>query len=263
MYFSKYTQRAILYIQQNPDHYVSWGTFNTLKPFYVRTATSKDVEMCCCKLHLHARWSVKALVSCCMNNNIDIGNINNYDTFFSTLTEGCESDPNTYIDWRCTPDKKTTCQGISNKWIALKENILADDSRNETVPFTHFVTKPHKTKKGKEIMRLESDTINVNLEFIVKFMDLLLPNIIHHRNQLCNYRNTIHTFSNLFDSISIDIDFSEKLKVPLKYEPQSMHWTGVEVIVHSGILKNHGEKEYHSYVRRFDSGSCVCRYHSQ
>ena len=63
-------------------------------------------------------------------------------------------------------------------------------------------------------------------------------NIIHHRKQLRNYSNTIHTFNNMFDDVSLDIDFSEKLKVPLKYELQSMHWTGVEIIIHSGILKD-------------------------
>ena len=52
----------------------------------------------------------------------------------------------------------------------------------------------------------------------------------------------------MFDALFLELDFSEKLKVPLKYEPQSMHWTGVEVIVHSGILKDHGEKKYHAYL---------------
>ena len=71
-----------------------------------------------------------------------------------------------------------------------------------------------------------------------------LWNIIHHRNQLKNYRNTIHLFNNLFDAVSLDM----KLKVPLKYKSQSMHWTGVEIIVHSGILKKEGEKQYHAYL---------------
>ena len=42
-----------------PDHEVGYGTFLALKPFYVRGATNSDLEMCCCKLHLHARWSIK------------------------------------------------------------------------------------------------------------------------------------------------------------------------------------------------------------
>ena len=42
-----------------PDHEVAYGTFLALKPFYVRGTTSSDLEMCCCKLHLHANWSIK------------------------------------------------------------------------------------------------------------------------------------------------------------------------------------------------------------
>ena len=38
------------------DH-VSYGTFLNLKPFYIRAATTKDFEVCCCKLHLEVRWT--------------------------------------------------------------------------------------------------------------------------------------------------------------------------------------------------------------
>ena len=33
-----------------------------------------------------------------------------------------------------------------------------------------------------------------------------------------------------------------------KKEPQSVHWSGVEIIVHSGILKSDDNKEYHCYL---------------
>ena len=42
----------------------SYGTFLGLRPFYVRSATTKDIEMCVCKKHSHARWGVDALVRC-------------------------------------------------------------------------------------------------------------------------------------------------------------------------------------------------------
>ena len=52
----------------------------------------------------------------------------------------------------------------------------------------------------------------------------------------------------VFNAANLDIDFSEKLKIPVKYEPQQMHWASVEIIVHLGILKKNGEKEYHCYM---------------
>ena len=53
------------YLERNPNHTISWGTFLALKPFYVHTATSKDVEMCVWKLHLHVYWAVKSLENLC------------------------------------------------------------------------------------------------------------------------------------------------------------------------------------------------------
>ena len=44
--------------------------------------------------------------------------------------------------------------------------------------------------------------------------------------------------------MSLDIDFSENLKVPIKSEPQSLHSSHEQVTVHSGIIKVDGEKTY-------------------
>ena len=55
------------YIKSNPEVPVSLGTFLALKPFYVCSATTKDIEMCCCKKHLHAHWSIQALIQCATN----------------------------------------------------------------------------------------------------------------------------------------------------------------------------------------------------
>ena len=49
----------INFIPTFPNHEVAYGKFLALKPFYVRVATNSNLEMCCCKLHLHARWSIK------------------------------------------------------------------------------------------------------------------------------------------------------------------------------------------------------------
>ena len=48
--------------------------------------------------------------------------------------------------------------------------------------------------------------------------------------------------------MSINIDFSEKLEIPLKNKPQPVHLSGFEIIVHSGILKKDGNKDYNYYL---------------
>ena len=49
------------------------------------------------------------------------------------------------------------------------------------------------------------------------------------------------------NTVVIDIDFSENLSVPVKFEPQSKHWDHEQVTVYLGILKRGGNKYYHPY----------------
>ena len=61
-----------------------------------------------------------------------------------------------------------------------------------------------------------------------------------------HYRSTIHKFKEHFDTIFID--FSENLTVPVKYEPQSLHWSHEQVTVHSGLLKAQRKNSYNPYI---------------
>ena len=50
-------------------------------------------------------------------------------------------------------------------------------------------------------------------------------------------------------TIFLYIDFSDNLMVSVKYEPQSLHWSHEQITaVHSGILKDGGDKSYHAYL---------------
>ena len=102
------------YITSQPESVVSWGTFLALRPFYVRPATAKDVEVCCSKVHLHARWLVNALIKSCKNQILH-GRINDYSLLFIFITSECTTEECTYISWDCTPDKKTLCASVINK----------------------------------------------------------------------------------------------------------------------------------------------------
>ena len=53
----------------------------------------------------------------------------------------------------------------------------------------------------------------------------------------------------MFNTVSLEIDFTENLKVPVKSEPQSMHhWLHEKVTIHSWTLKFNGEKSYNPYL---------------
>ena len=111
----------------------------------------------------------------------------------------------------------------------------------------HFKKMPFKRKNGLIVDRLKTVKEDTNINFITDFIDEILPKTIHHQNHLKHFRSVHHQFINYFDCAYIDTDFFENLSVPVKYEPQSLHWAHDQVTVHSGILKVQGFKSYHTY----------------
>ena len=126
-----YKQLFDKYCHENPDKPVGSSTFMALTAFYVRTAATKDVEMCCCKLHLHARWGIKALLECANTDQISLP-FHDYDTFFSYLTRNCPPSETTYVSWECSIDKKLLCADITGNWNALKTKLLNQAKVNTT-----------------------------------------------------------------------------------------------------------------------------------
>ena len=190
---------------------------------------------------------VLGLIECAKKQGIQI-DFDTYDTFFNYLTKDCQSSESTYVDWVCTPNTKSTCDHIQGKWESIKSGVISIADEDVTVKLMHFEYVETTTKKGAIVKHLRALSTDANIEFILDFISNLLPKIINHRNQLKHYRYSIKSFHDLFDALNIDIDFSENLLVPVKYEPQSLHWSHKQVTIHSGILKLNGEKSYHPYI---------------
>ena len=220
----------------NLNFSLSWASFLALRPFYIRHSTLKDVEMCCCLLHLHAS---NAVIQCEKKENIPLESFDSYIKFSKALTEQCSNHDYTYISWQCTPDKKATSQDISSNWKCPKLFLVKNSNGDVTVPFNDFQKTKIITKKGKETKRLKLQKTDACNNIPAK--------MIYHRNMLKYYRNTWSVFESLFGSVSIDIDFAENLTAPVKYEPQSLHWSHEQVTVYSGIMKVKGEKSYYPY----------------
>lgn len=242
-----YYELFLKYNEIHPNNQVSNGTFRVLKPFYVRTETEKDVEMCCCKLHLHARWAIEALINCAAKQNINI-QITDYKSFFDILTTNCEKDETAYINWTCTPDKNTYCENIKENWKIISDNLVESSAHNVCVTLTTFEEVEYTKKNGEISSKLKPVSKQSSMVQIVEFISSILSRILHHRNHLKHYRSAVSAFRASFDAVFLDIDFSENLKLPVKFEPQSMHWCHETITVHSGIIKIHGEKSYHPYV---------------
>ena len=70
---------------------------------------------------------------------------------------------------------------------------------------------------------LEPLLTQLNIKKITEFISNLLPEIVHYRNHLKNYRKSIHKFCENFSSAMTGIDFTEKLKVPVEFQAHSQH----------------------------------------
>ena len=79
--------------------------------------------MYCWKKCLHAQWSINALIDCAKMQNIDLGNITSYETFFDYLTGCCERESTIYMPWNCTPNKNKIYEDITKKWDTLKHSL--------------------------------------------------------------------------------------------------------------------------------------------
>lgn len=203
--------------------------------------------MCCCKLHLHARWTVDAILKSAEKQEIDLP-FTDYASFFEHITANCPDSSVAYLNWSCTPNKKEFCDDIKESSQKLFQDLKSKSNDKVLVPFTTFQMVKYVNKRGEEKEHLKPVDKDSTLKEVIFFAESLLPNIIHHRNHLRHYRNTIKVFRENFDAAFLDIDFSQNLKLPVKFEPQSMHWHKDAVTVHSGITKFHGEKVYHPYI---------------
>ena len=69
------------YLEESPLNRMSMGLFLNLRPFYCRNVSLKDMEMCCCKVHLHGRWTVVGLVKLAAKLEISLP-FADYTSFF-------------------------------------------------------------------------------------------------------------------------------------------------------------------------------------
>ena len=180
------------YINSNSsDYHVSYGTFVALKPFYVRCTTSKEIEMCCCKLYLHARWSVMCMLEIIQKCNIKV-EFDSYETFFDYLTKNCASSSTTYIEWSCTPSKTVVCEEVLQNWVSLKTHLIALVDEKMHAKLMYFKKVEEMNNNGQIIYRLKAFQNDVNMQYVLHLISELLKDIIHHRNQLKHYRNVIN-----------------------------------------------------------------------
>ena len=114
-----------------------------------------------------------------------------------------------------------------------KFGSLKDADKLTTVPLMKFEKEHYLTKTGK--------TINCHNWCNFEFYSTVYGNISLQRSsslhQLRNYQSTTKEFNTTHDVVVFDIDFSENLTLPIKFEFQSTNWSHDHISVYPGILK--------------------------
>ena len=125
--------------------------------------------MCFCKKHLHIQSSIKALIDYVAKQNICLGIINGYHSFFNDLTKDWIKEEATYINWDCTIDKYTVCDDIKKNWDNLKDRILNEGNGVTTVAMEHFEKIETISKYGKTTKRVKAVSTNVSTSCFYKY----------------------------------------------------------------------------------------------
>lgn len=145
---------------------MSIGTFQCLRRFYIRGAKMSGMKMCCCKLHLHKRWAVAAIIKLCeKGGNIMPESITTYESSFVRRCYDCPSDATTYISWDWTPNKNKVWKHITNKWEEFK-CLLDTLDPSLTILFHHFEKVEH---SSKSVTSVKTMTTEANKDFCSSF----------------------------------------------------------------------------------------------
>ena len=130
--------------------------------------------MCVCKCSEFIR-AVNSLFALCKKQEVDLGNIKDYDSFFVSFTSNCPKSETTYtgcdcedkkncncpkkhttyISWDCAKDPKKTCIHIQDKWEELKSTTLPNSKPDSTVPLTTFLKNLTGQRKKKTYFALK------------------------------------------------------------------------------------------------------------
>ena len=110
------------------------------------------MEMCCCKTHLHARQSIRALIECREKQGINMESFSDYYSFFDFPTDDCGSEVGTHVPWDCVSDSKKLFIHISSKWENYSQTILNKSDDTITVKLQEFQKTETTTASPWELM---------------------------------------------------------------------------------------------------------------
>ena len=218
---------------------LSIGTLLKLKPYYLGPPSLREQILCMCGFCLNTRQLFDAIRKSGVN---DIG-----DSISGYLTKNftCEKSTSNYHKLSCILG---SC--LNGCKVAGVLSDLSEVNSCQVVKYYQFerVDIPYINKKNepaisKQIQRVDyAETLRV----ISEKLDILALKYLYHRylvvNETTVWPRILTTASG--DSPIFHLDYSENLQCTPKYEPQSHHFSGTQVILHCTVVHAGDDNSY-------------------
>ena len=228
-----YREAYIEFSRNKPDIKVSEATFRRCKPFFVKPATARDLEQCCCQRCITVRKAFRALMNFRQNRKCGCPIYDNvYDFLRATLCP--KEEDHEYHQMKCINQECDNC-GIGTLRFCEQE---LDENSNALVTWYCFDYVNHTGKDGKERRHLDIVQRKTNPYALIKHLRKELEGFSRHlfnaKWQRVQWQNLIENLPP--DHLAIEMDFSENYSCTLQEEPQSIYWSHTQVTIHSCVL---------------------------
>ncbi|XP_053389228.1 uncharacterized protein LOC128552225 [Mercenaria mercenaria] len=242
------TQSSIYlnFVKENPDIKIGQRLFESLKPYYIKSAKRKDRITCLCKQHVEVSSLFKKAKECRKSILDKTPNLKDDYVLWGSLSDVTEESlcPPVSINGEkmfrmsCLKRDCTKC-GVSN--IKLMAQELDDSTSFVTWNRYEYVFTGKKDRNGKYIKKQQFVKVTSTMKEMWDYIKNSLSNFPLH-NFLCHWqRQQLHSIvDNLPEGHVVMVhDYSEDFKCELQDEIQSDYFSRNEVSIHVTVLYRH------------------------
>lgn len=208
------------------DPHLSESSFWRLKPFFVRQATQRDLEQCCCQMCTATKKCFRAL----MNYRRQQKSKELFDDLYAMVAKTlCPKPEGDSYKSACLKRECSQC-GIKMLHFTTKELNESDD---KVIWYNfEYITLPSGQRKMDYVKK---ETCPQKL--VEKFVEYLGVYPWHtftakwQREQWCTLIENLPQ-----DHAALEMDFSENFSCLIQEEIQSLHWSTKQVAIHSVVI---------------------------
>ena len=228
-----YREAFTTFCKEHPSVKVSEVTFRRLKPFYVRPATARDLEQCCCQKCVSVRKAWRSLMNFRQRNRLAVPVYNNvYDLVNATLCP--KPDDSEHHKLECLKQECSNC-GIDK--LQFDEMELSSDDTNrvtwQTFEYVNYIRQDGKTVKHLDLVKKVTSP-KVLVDHLTSLLDGFSYHLFTAHWQKVQWNTLIDSLPQ--DHATLEMDFSENYTTLMQEEAQSLHWGKTQCAIHSCVI---------------------------